>query len=235
MIGKKMTRREMCKVTAAGIVLTTLGSNKVFAAQELQPNMLPKPCIEGGNSLMQALKERKSTRRFSEKKLSLQVLSDLLWAADGINRPGSGKRTAPSAWNWQNIDIYVATADGVFLFDAKAHMLKPHLSEDIRKMTGTQPFVARAPVNLIYVANYADLKIRDFKAQKRIPAPAIEKEFNSIANAGFIAQNVYLYAASEGLATVVRSLIDKKTLAKVMKLRPDQKIILAQSVGYPKE
>jgi nitroreductase len=114
-------------------------------------------------------------------------------------------------------------------------MLKQHLSEDIRKMTGTQPFVAQAPVNLIYVANYADLKIRDFKADKRVPAPDIEKEFNSIANAGFIAQNVYLYAASEGLATVVRSLIDRKPLAKVMKLTPDQKIILAQSVGYPKE
>jgi len=235
MIVKRMTRREMCKVTAAGIVLTALGSNKVFAAQNVQPNTLPKPCIGGGNSLMQALKERKSTRKFSEKELSLEVLSGLLWAADGINRPDSGKRTAPSAWNWQNIDIYVATADGVFLFDAKGHMLEPHLSEDIRKMTGTQPFVAKVPVNLIYVANYTDLKIRDFKAQKRIPAPDIEKEFNSIANAGFIAQNVYLYAASEGLATVVRSLINRKTLAKVMKLRPDQKIILAQSVGYPKE
>jgi nitroreductase len=113
--------------------------------------------------------------------------------------------------------------------------LKPHLPEDIRKMAGTQPFVANVPVNLIYVANHADLKIRDFKSQKRIPAPAIEREFNSIANAGFIAQNVYLYAASVGLATVVRSLIDRKTLAQVLKLTPDQKIILAQSVGYPKE
>jgi len=235
MIEKKMTRREMCKVTATGIVLTTLGSNKVFAAQELQSNMLPKPSIVGKKSLMQALKERKSSRQFSEKKLSLQILSDLLWAADGINRTESGKRTAPSAWNWQNIDIYLATSDGVFLFDEEAHMLEPYLSEDIRKITGTQPFVEKVPVNLVYVANYEDLKIRDFKAKKRIPAPATEKEFNSIANAGFIAQNVYLYAASEGLATVVRSLIDRETLAKVMKLRPDQKIILAQSVGYPKE
>jgi hypothetical protein len=118
MIGKKITRREMCKVTAAGIVLATLGSNKVFAAQEHQPNILPKPCIAGENALMQVLIKRKSTRQFSKKELSLQILSDLLWAADGINRPGSGKRTAPSAWNWQNIDIYVAKADGVFLFDA---------------------------------------------------------------------------------------------------------------------
>ena len=235
MLGKRMTRREMCKVTAAGFLLTTLDSNKVFATQNVDPNTLPKPHIGGENSLMHSLKERKSSRQFSEKKLPLEILSNLLWAADGINRPNSKKRTAPSAWNWQNIDIYVAMADGVFLFDAKGHLLKPHLSEDIRKLTGSQPFVAKAPVNLIYVANYADLKIRDFKAQKRIPAPDIEKEFYSIANVGFIAQNVYLYAASEGLATVVRGLIDKKTLAKAMKLRPDQKIILAQSVGYPKE
>jgi nitroreductase len=102
-------------------------------------------------------------------------------------------------------------------------------------MTGTQPFVGTAPVNLVYVATLAGLQVYDFKERKQVPASDAEKEFYSIANVGFIAQNVYLYAASEGLATVARGLIDKETLAKAMELRADQKIILAQTVGYPKE
>lgn len=95
--------------------------------------------------------------------------------------------------------------------------------------------MANAPVNLIYVADYADLKVYDFKARKRVPAPQDEKVFYSNCNAGLIGQNVYLYCASEGLATVVRGLINKPALKKAMKLRPDQEIILAQSVGYPKK
>jgi len=146
-----------------------------------------------------------------------------LWAASGVNRPDSGKRTAPSAVNWQELDIYVATAEGLYLYDAKSHRLNPILSEDIRALTGRQPFVREAPVNLVYVA--------DFSRMGR--GTNEEKEFYPAADTGFIAQNVYLFCSSEGLATVVRASIDRPALAKVMKLRPDQKITLAQSVGYP--
>jgi len=194
-------------------------------AEELKPIQLPKPQVDGGRPLMQVLKDRGSSRSFSSEKLPLQVLSNLLWAASGINRPDSGKRTAPSAVNWQELDIYVATAEGLYLYDAKSHRLNPILSEDIRALTGRQPFVREAPVNLVYVA--------DFSRMGR--GTNEEKEFYSAADTGFIAQNVYLFCSSEELATVARASIDRPALAKVMKLRPDQKITLAQSVGYPKK
>jgi len=195
------------------------------AAQELKPLELPKPQMDGGRPLMQVLKDRSTSRAFSAEKLPAQVLSNLLWAAFGVNRPESGKRTAPSAVNWQEIDIYVATADGLYVYDAKAHRLNPVLAEDIRTATGMQPFVKDAPVNLVYVADLA----------KTGKASAPDQDFYTAADTGFIAQNVYLYCASEGLATVIRGSVDRAGLAKVMKLRPDQKITLAQTVGYPKK
>jgi SagB-type dehydrogenase family enzyme len=153
------------------------------------------------------------------------VLSNLLWAAFGINRSDTGKRTAPSAVNRQEIDIYVATADGLYLYEARSQALKLIVSDDIRALTGRQDFVKEAPVNLIYVADFS----RMGTASKE------DKELYSAADTGFISQNVYLYCASERLATVVRGSIDRQALAKAIKLRPDQKIILAQSVGYPKK
>jgi nitroreductase len=194
-------------------------------SEELKPIQLPKPQLDGGRPLMQVLKDRKSSREFSAEKLPMQVLSNLLWAAFGVNRPDSGKRTAPSAVNWQETDIYIATADGLYLFDAKAHMLKAVFAEDIRAMTGLQPFVKEAPLNLIYVADFSRMG----------GATNEDKEFYSAADTGFIAQNVFLYCASEELVTVVRGLIDRSALAKAMKLRTDQKITLSQSVGYPKK
>jgi nitroreductase len=194
-------------------------------AQDLKPIKLLAPQTNGGRPLMQVLKDRKSSREFSGKELPLQVLSNMLWAAYGVNRTDSGKRTAPSAVNWQEIDIYVATAHGLYLYDAKANVLQPVLSEDIRPLTGHQSFVQEVPVNLIYVADQAKMGERT----------AEEKVFYSAADTGFIGQNVYLYCASEGLATVVRGLIDRPALEKTMKLRPEQKVILAQSVGYPKK
>ncbi|MCJ7777303.1 MAG: SagB/ThcOx family dehydrogenase [Sedimentisphaerales bacterium] len=185
---------------------------------------LPKPQTDGGKPLMQALKDRKSSREFSAEKLPPQVLSNMLWAACGINRP-DGKRTAPTARNWQEIDVYVATAEGLYLYDANSHSLKPILKEDIRAATSRQPFVKDAPVNLIFVADFS----------KMGNAPADQKDFYAATDTGFISQNVYLYCASEGLATVVRGAIDKPAMAQVMKLRPDQKVILAQTVGYPKK
>jgi nitroreductase len=196
----------------------------VSIAPAENPVALPKPQTEGGKPLMRALKERSTGREFSARELSPQVLSNLLWAADGINRPDSGKRTAPSANNHQEIDIYVATAKGLFLFDAKANQLQPVLAEDIRASTGSQEFVKDAPVDLVYVA--------DFARMGKSSEP--DKIFYSAANTGFIAQNVYLFCASEGLSTVVRGGVDRAALAKVMKLRPEQRITLSQTVGYPK-
>jgi SagB-type dehydrogenase family enzyme len=198
----------------AGLLLVAVS----IPAQELKPIPLPKPQTEGGKPLMKALSERKSGREFSSEKLAPQVLSNLLWAAWGVNRP-DGHRTAPSASNRQEIDIYVAMADGLFRYDAKAHQLEPVLAEDVRAATGTQPWVAQAPLNLVYVADQAKTKSSDMM----------------YADTGFISQNVYLFCASEGLATVVRGSVPREALAKVMKLRPDQVITLGQTVGYPKK
>src|SRR5208283_1742972 len=194
-------------------------------AEEIKLVLLPNPQVYGGRPLMEVLRDRSSSRSFSSDKISAQVLSNLLWAAFGINRPETGKRTAPSAMNWQEIDIYVATADGLYLYEAKSQALKLILSDDIRALTGRQDFVKEAPVNLIYVADFSRVGA----------APKVDRELYSAADAGFIAENVYLFCASERLATVVRGSIDKQALAKVIKLRPDQRIILAQSVGYHKK
>jgi nitroreductase len=194
-------------------------------AQELKPIQLLKPQTDGGRPLMQVLKERKTSRTFSPETLPPQMLSNLLWAAFGVNRPDSGRRTAPSALNWQEIDVYVATGEGLFLYEAKEHQLKPVLNKDIRALTGLQTYVQEAPVNLVFVADFS----------KMGQTTNEEKEFYGAADTGLIVQNVYLFCASEGLATSVRALIGRAALAKEMNLRPDQRIILAQSVGYPKQ
>jgi SagB-type dehydrogenase family enzyme len=203
------------------ILLTGFSSSP---AQEPKEIMLPKPQTDGGMPLMQALKARQSSREFSQEKLPLQVLSNLLWAADGINRP-DGKRTAPSAVNWQNIDIYVALSGGLYLYQPSDHALKAILTDDVRAATGRQDFVKEVPVNLVFVADFSKINRGTDE----------DKNFYSAAHTGFISQNVYLYCASEGLATVVRGLIDRESMAKLMKLRTDQKVMLAQSVGYPKK
>jgi len=195
----------------------------LITGQELKPIALPAPQTSGGKPLMQALKERKSVRDFGPQLLSRQVLSNLLWAAWGINR-ADGRRTAPSASNRQEIDVYVIMADGAYVYDAQANALKPVTQNDIRKLAGTQVYAAEAPVNLVYVADTAKLGGDD--------APRL-----AIANAdtGFISQNAYLFCASEGLATVVRASVNRAELGKALNLRADQRIILAQSVGYAKQ
>lgn len=192
-------------------------------AEEMTPVKLPKPKMEGGMPLMEALRARKTEREFSPEELPAQTLSDLLWAAFGINRPDAGLRTAPSAMNMQEIDIYVALKEGLYLFNAAEHTLEPVLHEDIRAQTGGQDFVADAPVNLVFVADYS-----------KMGGSEANKDFYSATDTGFISQNVYLYCASEGLATVVRGWVDREKLAKAMGLREDQKVVLAQTVGYPK-
>jgi SagB-type dehydrogenase family enzyme len=206
------------------VMLALIACATLPMAQELKPVALPPPQTSGGKPLMQVLKDRHSTREFSSEKLPPQVLSNLLWAAFGVNRP-DGKRTAPSAMNWQEIDIYVATQDGLYIYDAKANALNPVLAQDVRGATGLQPFVKEAAVNLAYVADLA--KTGRVGGEDQILFTA--------ADTGFIAQNVYLFCASEGLAVVVRASVDRVALAKLIKLRPNQKIILAQTVGYPKK
>jgi nitroreductase len=188
---------------------------------------LPKPSTRGGMPLMEALSKRQTMRSFTARQLSDQVLSNLLWAACGKNRP-DGKRTAPTAVNWQEIDVYVARADGLWLFQPKTHSLKLVAKEDLRALTGKQDFVKDAPVNLVFVADFAKM------ASDRMNPSEADKVFYSATDTGFVSQNVYLFCASEGLATVVRGMVDKPALAKAMSLRPDQRIILTQSVGYPK-
>jgi SagB-type dehydrogenase family enzyme len=217
-------------MTRLSYVLVCLLSAVLFVsslavAQEPRPIDLPKPQMEGGKPLMQVLKERASAREFRSEKLPPQVLSNLLWAAWGINRPDSGRRTAPSSSNRQEIDVYVTLAEGAYLYDAKAHRLQPVVAGDLRGATGSQPWVGEAALNLVFVADYAKMG----KGSDEDKAAAAH------ANTGFISQNVYLYCASEGLATVVRAGVNRDELAKKMRLRADQKITLAQTVGYPKK
>ena len=221
---KRVNRREFLKVTAvAGAVMTAGGSELVFA-QGLTPIQLPKPQTGGGRPLMQLLKERKSVREISLEKIPLQVLSNLLWAAFGITRP-DGRRTAPSGRNWQETGIYVASADGLYLYDAMAHTLTPILKDDIRGMTGTQSFVKDVALNLVYVADYA----------KAGTAPMEEKDLWSACDTGFIAQNVYLYCASAGLGSVVRAWFDREVLTKAMQLKDNQEVVVCQTVGVVKQ
>ena len=194
-----------------------------FGIEEHPAPALPAPRQWGGMPLLEALKARRSAREFSPHRLALPLLSNLLWAAFGVNRPESGGRTAPSAHDWEEIDIYVALESGLYLYDATRHALDRRSGEDLRGATGRQDFPAHAPVNLVYVA---DLSRMD-------EATAEEKAQYAGPDAGFIAQNVYLFCASEGLATVVRGLIDRPSLARRMGLAPEQRIILAQSVGFP--
>ena len=194
-------------------------------ADELKPVKLPAPQTEGGKPLMQALKERRTRRDFSSREIPLQSLSDMLWAAYGINRPETGGHTAPSTRNMQEIDVYVVKADGTYLYDAAANTLAPVLAADIREVTGKQPFVKDAPVNLVFVADLGKMGGMN----------AADQDFYAATDTGFISQNVYLYCASAGLATVVRGWVDKPALASAMKLRRTQKVILTQTAGYPKE
>jgi nitroreductase len=208
----------------AGFLSAFLFSLAVWAQTEAPRQIpLPKPQTDGGKPLMQVLKDRRSTRAFAARKLSEQMLSNLLWAACGINR-SDGKRTAPSAMNRQEVDVYVVLAEGAFLYDPKEHALKQVSSADLRAQAGTQDFVKDAPVNLIYVADTA--KMGGGAEETKVL-------WYGVAT-GAITQNVYLYCASEGLVTVVRAFVDRAVLAKSLSLKPEQRIALAQTVGYPK-
>lgn len=185
---------------------------------------LPPSQKQGGMSLMEALSLRRSQRSFSNKEVSSQELSNLLWAAFGVNRTDGG-RTAPSPHGWNEFDIYVIKADGWFIYEAKENTLLKMGDKDLREFAGGQDFVKTAPVNLIYVADF----------DRMTDASEELKKFYSAIDVGFISQNVYLYCASAGLSTVVRAQTDKDKLREVLQLRTNQHPILAQTVGYPGE
>jgi SagB-type dehydrogenase family enzyme len=203
-------------------MIGTLFVARPAAAQAPERIELPAAQTDGGKPLMQALKARRSTRAFSGEPLPQQALSNLLWAAFGVNRAETGGRTAPSARNWQEIDVYVAKQDGLYLYEAAPHALRRVVAQDLRASIGGQEHSRTAPVTLIYVANDARMGM----------AGEETRAFYSAADTGFVAQNVYLYCASEGLGTVVFASIDRERLAKAMGLTPGQRITLAQSVGY---
>src|SRR5208282_2263310 len=215
-----MTRRQVSGgILASAALAATPG---IAATQELKPRDLPPPRSTGGQPLITALKLRRSTREYSDRPLPAQLLSDLLWAAFGVNRP-SGDRTAPYWRHVMVMDIYVAMADGVWLYEPKAHTLKPHMKDDIRAETGLQDFVAKAPLNLVYVAH----------GERMTDVSVEDRRLYASVDAGFIGQNVYLFCASEGLATVFRGAVDYPKLAQTLKLPDQQFVTFAQTVGYP--
>jgi nitroreductase len=195
----------------------------VVSAQDAEPVTLLPARRDGGRPLMKALGLRRSTREFAKQPLPPRVVSDLLWAAFGVNRP-SGDRTAPYWRHIMVIDVYAATADGVWRYDPKAHALVPHLVGDIRAQTGQQDFVATAPLNLIYVAH----------GERMVDVSAEDRRLFASVDSAFIGQNVYLFCASEGLATVFRGAVDTAALGRTLKLPDQQFVTFCQTVGFPR-
>jgi nitroreductase len=209
--------------------LTLFIVNAIFQTISAQDISLPAPDKTGGKPLMQALNERQSIRKFTKDDLTQQQLSDLLWAGWGINRPELKKRTAPSAMNAQEIDVYVALPGGLYLYVAESNILKLINNKDIRMLCGTQGFVADAPLNIVYVADMGKLGKKE--------GEVIEDSdlLMTYSSAAFIAQNIYLYCASANLGCVIRGSIPKERLAAEMGLRSNQRIILSQTVGVPEK
>jgi nitroreductase len=193
-------------------------------AQDLQPIKLLSPQLDKGKSLMQSLQDRHSTREFAEKELSLQELSNMLWAANGVNRPDLKKRTAPSAMNTQDADVFVFLKDGVYFYDAFEMKLLPVIKGDKRSLAGTQPFVADAPVNLVIVSDYA--KMGRTKDE--------DKAAFAAGSAAFIGENVYLFCSAFNLNCVLRGSIDKDAIIKGLNLRPYQHPVYGITIGFPK-
>lgn len=191
---------------------------------------LPPPRAEFGGSLAQALRTRCSVREYETRPLSLLAVAELLWCGFGVNRPASGARTAPSWRGAIETEVFLATAQGVWRYDAPAHRLLPHLPRDIRAETGQQEFVGLAPVELIYVAS--DERLQAAAAGDAISAA--KKQSVASTDAGFIGQNVALYCASVGLASVFRGSVDAAKVGRLLGLPAAQFITFAQTVGYPK-
>lgn len=233
-----MNRRMFVKTLPALTVLVSTGATSAQDApksdKELKPILLPKPEMDGGKSVLAALKDRKTTRNVSAKQLPPQVLSNLLWAAFGVNREkgsfGKPGRTAASASNSQEIDLYVALPEGVYLYEAVPHRLAPVIAGDFRSRAG-RGAAASAPVNIFYVVDLSRYDTGPGQPDRRIGEPEVQKSYY-YTDTGLIAGNVYLFAASQGLAAWFHN-CNKEAAAKEFKLRPEQRVLFAQTVGYP--
>ena len=233
-----MNRRTFVKtlpaLTALASAATGLGQETPAATADLPPISLPKPETDGGKSVLAALQERRTIRNISAKKLPPQMLSNLLWAAFGVNRPqgafGKSGRTAASASNSQEIDLYVALAEGVYLYEATPHRLTPVVAGDLRARAG-RGAAATAPVNLFFVADLTRYDQGPGQPDRNIGNPEVQKGYYYVAT-GLIASNVYLFAASHGLAAWFHN-CNRDAAARELKLRADQRVLFAQTVGYP--
>ena len=224
-------------VLAVGILVSACAENssnknntKEVKEDKIMENQdvikLSTPDLERGVNVMKALNIRKSVREYGDKELGLSDLSDLLWAANGINRPELGKRTAPSAVNAQDIDIYVCMKDGAYLYDAKENSLKRITTEDLRPaVAGGQDFVKEAPVSVVLVSDIS-----------RFPGEDVQrKTLMGAMDAGIVSENISLFCASVGLETVPRASMDAESLKKSLVLTDSQIPLMNHPVGYTKE
>lgn len=232
-----MNRRKFVKAVPSLAVLA--GSVSGYSMDmpdsvELQPVVLPRPEKEGGKSILASLVERKTTRAISSKELPLQVISNLLWAAFGVNRDaaafGKKGRTAPSASNSQEIDLYVALPAGVYTYECISHSLLPVVAGDFRARSGRRSAIT-APLNIFYIADLSRYDLGPSQPDRSIGDPEVQKSYY-YTDTGFIAQNVYLYAASFGLAAWFHN-CDKENTVREFNLKPTQRVLFAQTVGYP--
>jgi nitroreductase len=233
-----MNRRKFMKTIPAITALAggppVLSGISAGPDYSLQPIVLPKPGKDSGKSVLTAMRKRRTIREIRAEKLPPRILSDLLWAAYGVNREktalGMQGRTAPSASNSQEIDLYVATAEGVFRYEAVPHRLAPVASGDFRALAGRNGSTA-APVHLFYVADLSRYDTGPDQPDPHIADPEVQKSYY-YTDTGFIAQNVYLFAAANGLAAWFRN-CRREDAAREFHLRPDQRVLFAQSVGFP--
>jgi SagB-type dehydrogenase family enzyme len=208
------------------LFVTFLMAAGMLNAQELKVIKLEAPDKTGGAPLMKVLNDRKSDRAFAPENLKPKDLSNLLWATNGINR-NDGKRTAPSAINAQDVDVYVILKEGAYLYDAKAHALNPVAAGDFRAAVagGGQDFVKTAPVCLVLVSELSRLSKN----------PDDNTRLMGAVDAGIVCQNINIACAGLGLATVPRASMDKEALTKALKLKATQLLLMNNPVGYPKK
>jgi hypothetical protein len=237
-----MNRRKFVKAVPSLTLLAASGSSLSITSTDrtkisgegLNPIVLPKPEKDGGKSVLASLLERKTTRTISPKELPVQVLSNLLWAGFGVNRETAGLnkkgRTAPSASNSQEIDLYVVLPGGVYVYEAAGHKLLPVAEGDFRMRSGRRSAIT-APLNIFYIVDLSRYDLGPSQPDRSIGDPEVQKSYY-YTDTGFIAQNIYLYAASFGLAAWFHN-CDKENTVKEFNLKPTQRVLFAQTIGYP--
>jgi Nitroreductase len=222
--------KKLSVFTLALLLLVSFAVLPVFAAKgksvkktSSKEIVLNAPDLTKGKTVLQAMKDRHSSRDFADKALDAQTLSELLWAAGGITRE-DGRRTFPTAMNCQEIDIYAFMKDGVYLYVPQDNKLVLIIGGDKRAAAGKQEYAASAAVNLVYVSDME--KMRGSDENQKLLMTAVDL--------GHISENVYLYCSSEDLACVVRAFVDESEISKLLNLKSTQRVILSQSVGYKK-